>query len=192
MSWLREKYITLITQQDNMVKKKSYKKLYLTILRIGQDKVHEGVSYNQLKAELVKKGYDFDNDCIELSVKQWFYESFHHTGADNNPYSSVEDLNKHLDCSFILKGESCLKLLGYETSRNSWRNGIIAITLSLFAISIAIYINFFKAQNTANNDKTNNKNLTTVLTPAKNDTSKKENILPLNTVDTKKAKSSPN
>ena len=174
-----------------MAQKKSYKKLYLTILRIGQDKVHEGVSFNELKAELIKRGYDFDNDCIGLSVKQWFYESFHHTGADDNPYSSVQDLDNHLDCSFILKGESCLKLLGYETSKNSWRNGIIAITLSLLAISIAIYINFFKAPTTATNDNTINSNLTKVETPVNNDTSKKNKTLPIKSVDTTKAKSTP-
>jgi len=128
-----------------MAKPKSYKKLYLRILRIGVNRVHEGVTYNELKAELVKQGYDFENDCIELSVKQWFYDSFNHTGADDNPYTSVKDLENHLDCSFILKGESCLKLLSYETSRNSWRNGIAAITLSLIAVSVAIYINFWRS-----------------------------------------------
>lgn len=128
----------------------------MTILRIGQDKVHEGVSFNELKAELIKRGYDFDNDCIEISVKQWFYDSFHHTGADDNPYNSVNDLENHLDCSFILKGESCLKLLSYETSRNSWRNGIVAITLSLIAVSVTIYINFVRTVQTKNDNAPKN------------------------------------
>lgn len=136
-----------------MRKKKTYKKLYLKILKFGQIKVDKGLSYNDLKRELIQKGYDFDNDCIELAVKQWFYDSFHHIGADDNPYSNINDLNNHLDCNFILKGESCLKLLSYETSRNSWRNGLIAIGLSLTAISIAIYVNFVKSNSNHDNKK---------------------------------------
>src|SRR6266496_2104360 len=126
-----------------MAKKSSYKKLYLAILKIGQEKVHEGLSYNHLKEILIKRGYPFDNDCIELSVKQWFYDSFHHIGADDNPYITIRDLENHLDCNFILKGESCLKLIGYQTSKNSWRNGIIAIIISFLAIAYTIWHNQF-------------------------------------------------
>lgn len=93
-----------------------YKKLYLDILMIGQNSVNTGLSFNDLKCKLEQKGYDFKNDCIELAVKQWFYDSFHHRGADDNEYKTIEDLDNHLDCNFILKGESCLKLISYRAS----------------------------------------------------------------------------
>jgi hypothetical protein len=119
--------------------KKTYKELYLSMLEIGQERVHEGVSYNQMRETLVRKGYKFDNDCIELAVKQWFYDSFHHTGADDNPFLSVKDLDNHLHCSFILKGESCLKLLDYQTSSNGVRVGFIALFISVVAVAFTIY-----------------------------------------------------
>jgi len=118
---------------------KTYKTLYLAMLEVGQEKVQDGVSYNEIKALLSKERYDFENDCVELAVKQWFYDSFHHRGADDNPLLDVRDLDRHLDCKFILKGESCLKLLSYQTSRNSVRVGVIAALISMMAVGLTIW-----------------------------------------------------
>jgi hypothetical protein len=124
-------------------RKTTYDKLYLTILKIGQKKVHSGLSYNQLKKILIDKGYDFDNTCIELSVKQWFYDSFHHISS-HEELKTAHDIDGHADCAFILKGESCLKLLSYKTSRYSFRNGIIALIVSFTAVSYTIVHNTIK------------------------------------------------
>lgn len=118
---------------------KSYDKLYLDILKIGRKKVGEGLSYNNLKKDLIKKGYDFNNDCIELSVKQWFSDSFCHQGQEDNPYNSILDLDNHLDCNFILKGDPSLRLIEYDTSKRSKRVAILSLAVALFAIGITLF-----------------------------------------------------
>jgi hypothetical protein len=120
---------------------KNYDHLYLNILKIGQSKTETGLSYDVLKEELTKMGYDFENDCIELAVKQWFYDSFHHF-ACNEKYDSWEDLDNHADCNCILKGESCLMLLDYRNSNNSNRAAWIALGLGVLAVLLTIYQSF--------------------------------------------------
>jgi len=56
------------------------------------------------------------------------YDSFHHTGADDNPFLSVKDLD-NLSTAVLSEGESCLKLLDYQTSSNGVRVGFIALSL---------------------------------------------------------------
>lgn len=119
--------------------KHRYKKLYLDILKIGQNSVNTGLSFNDLKCKLEQKGYDFKNDCIELAAKQWFYDSFHHRGADDNEYKTIEHLDSHLDCNFILKGESCLKLISYRTSWFSMMTARFALGISLCAFLVGFW-----------------------------------------------------
>lgn len=121
------------------MKVKSYDRLYLDILKIGRKKVGEGLSYNELKDLLIKKGYDFENDCIDLAVRQWFCDSFCHQGQEDNPYNSILDLNNHLDCNFILKGDASLRLIEYDTSKRSKWVAIISLGVALFAIGITIF-----------------------------------------------------
>ena len=110
MKLTKEQFETVI----NDIKKNN--SLYIKILRIGQTLIDTGVSYNSLKKLLEKEGYNFENSCIELAVKQWFYDSFHHKGKDGK-LISLEDLDNHLDCNFILKGDSGLKLADHDTSK---------------------------------------------------------------------------
>tara|TARA_R110002049_G_scaffold133671_2_gene293072 strand:+ start:56 stop:421 length:366 start_codon:yes stop_codon:yes gene_type:complete len=119
---------------------KKYNTLYLDILKIGSIKLSDGLSYDVLKKELEKKGYDFENDCIELAVKQWFYDSFHHY-ADDNELTNVYDLENHLHCNFILKGASALKLIEFKTSRNRLRVAMCSLFIALIAIGFSIYLN---------------------------------------------------
>lgn len=121
------------------MKVKNYDRLYLDILKIGRKKVGEGLSYNELKEHLIKKGYDFENDCIDLAVRQWFCDSFCHQGQEDNPYNSILDLDNHLDCSFILKGDSSLRLIEYDTSKRSKWVAIISLCVALFAIGITLF-----------------------------------------------------
>jgi hypothetical protein len=119
--------------------KKKYDNLYLDIIKIGRDKVGEGLSYNKLKSLLEKKGYDFGNDCIELAVKQWFINSFHHRGEDNKPITELKDLENHPDCNFILKGESSLLLITHQKSKNALMISLCAIFLSFSAFMYKLY-----------------------------------------------------
>ena len=125
-------------------KKKNYADLYLDILKIGVDKAEIGLTFEELLDELYYKGYDTENDCIILAVKQWFYESFHHRGVEDNPYNSYEDLDRHKDCSFILNGDSCLRLIEYDKTKNStnagWFSLVISVLSILFTVLYAVYI----------------------------------------------------
>jgi len=119
--------------------KKNYDELYLQIIKIGRSRVNEGLSYNDLISELKCRGYDIKNDCVELAVKQWFYQSFNHYGADDNPYTCVKDLDNHQDCQFILNGDACLRLIEYDTSRKSTIAGYISLILALIAIWYTVW-----------------------------------------------------
>jgi len=120
-------------------KQPKYKKLYLDILKIGHNSVNTGLSFNDLKCKLEHKGYDFKNDCIELAVKQWFYDSFHHRGADDNEYKTIDNLDNHLDCNFILKGESCLKLISFRASWFSMMTARYALAIGLGAFLVGFW-----------------------------------------------------
>ena len=96
---------------------KSYDNLYIDILKTGRKNVKTGLSYNELKTEL-SEDYDFDCNCIELAVKQWFYDSFHHKGEEGQKIT-INQLDDHLDCQFVMNGDACLKLISFETSENN-------------------------------------------------------------------------
>ncbi len=119
--------------------KSNYDKLYLHILEIGQSKAESGMSYNELKEELTNLGYDFENDCIELAVKQWYFHSFSHF-ACHEPYATCEDLDNHQDCHCILNGDACLRLLEYKTSKNELRIARIALWISVAGIFLTIVL----------------------------------------------------
>jgi hypothetical protein len=135
-----------------LIKKDKYNELYLDILKIGQESVHTGLSYNKLKCKLELKGYDFENDCIELAVKQWFYDCFHHRGQEDIKCESIDDLEQHLECNFILKGESCLKLIGYRASWYSMMTARIALLISFGAFVIGAWNLSLKMQEDKQNE----------------------------------------
>jgi hypothetical protein len=121
------------------MKVRNYDRLYLDILKIGRKKVGVGLSYNELKELLIMKGYDFENDCINLAVRQWFYDSFCHQGLEDNQYNSILDLNNHLDCNFILKGDVSLRLIEYDTSKRSNFVAMISLGVAFSAICITLF-----------------------------------------------------
>ncbi len=117
---------------------RKYDTLYLTILEIGSECLSTGIKYNELIEILKGKGYDTSNDCIEIAIKTWFTDSFWHRGSDDNKYNGYDDLENHLDCNFILKGESCLKLLSYHNSMRSLAASRIARIIAIISIGISI------------------------------------------------------
>lgn len=123
-----------------------YDNLYIEILQIGRANVEGGVSYNKIKSELEKKGYDFENDCIELAVKRWFYDSFHHI-VEEHQNVAFKDFDQHITCNFIMTGDACLKLIALETSENNinlmkWSVGfaLLAVVLAILSIAVTIYL----------------------------------------------------
>lgn len=113
--------------------KKNYKKLYLHILEIGVEQLDTGLTYEELKCLLEKKGYNFSNNCIEIAVKQWFFDCFHHK-TSNDAIDNIDDIDDHLECSWILKGESCLILTEYKASSRNLNIAIIAIIISVVSL----------------------------------------------------------
>lgn len=120
----------------SLLQKSNYDNLYLDILKIGRERSTSGLSFNSLKCILTAKGYDMENDCIDMAVKQWFFDSFHHKNEKSKVLKSVNHLEKHLDCNFIMKGESCLQLIEHETAKRNLR---IALVAAFIAIASLIY-----------------------------------------------------
>jgi hypothetical protein len=133
-------------------RKKSYNTLYIDILKIGKKRVEDGLSYNILKRKLREKGYNLDgeNNCIELAAKEWFFDSFHHRGDDLSPVD-VEHFEGHHNCNFVMKGDACLKLIEYKSSR---RNIFIACIAAFIAALAFIYV-IYHDRNTKNVVSTN-------------------------------------
>lgn len=114
-----------------------YDNLYIEILKIGRTNVTDGLSYNKLKSELESKGYDFENDCIELAVKRWFFDSFHHILSDHHNVD-FSDFEEHSHCNFIMTGDACLKLIAFETSENNINLMKWSVKLALLASILAL------------------------------------------------------
>ncbi|MDR1725506.1 MAG: hypothetical protein LBR28_03845 [Bacteroidales bacterium] len=125
--------------------KKSYKKLYLHILKAGIKKLGSGLSYNELISELKKKGYDIDNDCIDKAIKHWFVDSFAHYDNTENGTEQIEmdtvKLENHKYCGCILKGKSCLAYLEYQNSRRTLKATGIAALIALIALLYTVFGN---------------------------------------------------
>lgn len=98
-------------------------KLFLRILQIGRDNISGGLRFCDLTDQLTKEGYTI-NSCTNRTLREWFYTSFFHEEAhcdkgNPNSYNDVSKLDEHRCCHFILKGDSCMKLLQYEESEIS-------------------------------------------------------------------------
>lgn len=127
---------------------KSYGKLYLHILEIGMKKVNEGLSYNELKSELQKKNYDFENDCIEKAVKHWLVQNFVHLDEDDNHCTKEIDTNlpnleEHKEFHFILKGDACLSLLNYQNANRTLTATKITLIIAVLALLYNCITSFF-------------------------------------------------
>jgi hypothetical protein len=110
--------------------------------------VNKGLSYTTLKLELENKGYDFNNSCVELAVKQWFVDNFNHyphrkeNGNIESEIVYIDEINvndiitleKHLECNFILSGQACLTLLECKNVKHTLMCTIIAIIIAFIAI----------------------------------------------------------
>lgn len=120
------------------MKNPNYDNLYIDVLKIGRKTAKDGLSYETLKQELTSKNYDFSCDCIELAIKQWFFDNFHHKGTDKKPVD-FDSFESHLTCNFIMKGDACLKLIDYENSKRNIWIAFISMFLAVISIAFSIY-----------------------------------------------------
>ncbi|MDV3871447.1 hypothetical protein [Sediminibacterium sp. RHBRASLY1] len=116
---------------------KVYDALYLDILIIGRANVETGLSYKILRKQLELKGYDFGNEYIETAVKVWYYDSFHHAEASHGNIK-FEDLDNHLGCNFVMKGDACLKLLSHKKSEFNNKLTLYSVVLAGIALIASI------------------------------------------------------
>lgn len=95
-------------------------KLYLRILQLGRENLTEGLKFNALITTLQQEGYTINN-CTNRSIREWFYNSFFHEEAhcQNGNFNNVQELDNHLNCGFVLKADTCMKLLQFEESEKS-------------------------------------------------------------------------
>lgn len=100
----------------------STQNIYKRVLEIGSECLECGISFNDLKQRLKDEGFDVDNECLNRCLREWFFSSFFHEEAKciKGEYK-IEELDKHLTCNFILKAETCLRILSYEEAENSNR-----------------------------------------------------------------------
>lgn len=97
--------------------------IYRRVLEIGSECLTCGISFNQLKERLTDEGYQFDDGgCLERCLREWFFNSFFHEEmACKHGTYNFNELNKHLTCNFIMKSDTCLKILSYQESEKSNR-----------------------------------------------------------------------
>lgn len=120
-----------------------YQELYLTILQIGQSKVNHGMTYNDLINELGFRGFNINNGCLKQAVKHWFYDAYFHITSKGEK-CTLDELEDHSECTFILKGESSLLLLEHDkinkTIRLAWMAILTAIAIGILSMIASWYI----------------------------------------------------
>lgn len=98
----------------------STQNIYKRVLEIGSECLECGISFTDLKQRLKDEGFDVDNECLNRCLREWFFNSFFHEETIcTHGNSSIKDLDKHLTCNFILKAETCLRILSYEEAEKS-------------------------------------------------------------------------
>lgn len=98
----------------------SAQNIYKRVLEIGSECLECGISFNDLKQRLKDENFDVENECLNRCLREWFFNSFfHEETVCSHGNSSIKDLDKHLTCNFILKAETCLRILSYEEAEKS-------------------------------------------------------------------------
>lgn len=98
----------------------STQNIYKRVLEIGSECLECGISFTDLKQRLKDEDFDVDNECLNRCLREWFFNSFfHEETVCTHGNSSIKDLDKHLGCNFILKAETCLRILSYEEAEKS-------------------------------------------------------------------------
>lgn len=121
--------------------------IYRRVLEIGSECLTCGISFNELKERLIDEGYQFDDGgCLERCLREWFFNSFFHEEmACKHGTYNFNELNKHLTCNFIMKSDSCMKLLTFKeaennraTSENNLKSVKKANLVAYIALTVAV------------------------------------------------------
>lgn len=120
-------------------RKTSYNDLYITILKIGKDRMEDGISINQLKKELILRGFDLSNDCTERATLHCFLCNFVHYDRNEHKLDGDVDLSNidgHENCNFILRSDSCLAIIEHETSVRNIKIAMTALFVAILSIIV--------------------------------------------------------
>ncbi|AMA49468.1 hypothetical protein [Flavobacterium covae] len=94
--------------------------IYQRVLEIGSECLECGISFNQLKERLKEEGFETENDCLDRCLREWFFNSFFHEEmVCDHGNMTIHTLKDHYGCNFILKAETCLRILSYEEAEKS-------------------------------------------------------------------------
>jgi hypothetical protein len=116
--------------------------IYKRVLEIGSECITCGISFNDLFNRLKSEHFEFDeNGCLERCLREWFWNSFFHEEAHCKHKDSQDDikqLNEHLTCKFILRAESCMKLLTFKESEQNQSTAEINFATAKKSNNVAI------------------------------------------------------
>jgi hypothetical protein len=131
---------------------KSYNKLFPDILKIGMEYINTGISYEEMKRELERKGYKFGdepNSCKESTIQNWFADNFSECVClfpkeqeTDQKLLLDEYFRKHSQCKFIIEGKACLTYLNHKDTRRSKIYCLLAFIGAAAALIFAILCHF--------------------------------------------------
>jgi hypothetical protein len=94
--------------------------IYKRVLEIGSECLECGISFNELKERLKKEEFEIENECLDRCLREWFFNSFFHEEmVCKHGNMTIHTLKDHYSCNFILKAETCLRILSYEEAEKS-------------------------------------------------------------------------
>lgn len=122
-------------------------KVYFKILEYGSNKLHEGITYPEIKSSLIKDGL-FHEGQDESYLLDWFNESFYHRESDCkcprtddcgcNQNDHCEKFDHKTNCKHHINSESCMNLLHLVESENNRDISTKSIKTAKYALWIAL------------------------------------------------------
>lgn len=125
-----------ITKQNNI----KPEMLYRRVLEIGSECITCGISFNSLYTDLVNENFDLENGCLKRCLREWFWNSFFHeeVHCNSGTYDKLSDLDKHANCKFVLRSESCMKLLTFRDTETNYKSIKLSNRTALIGLLVAI------------------------------------------------------
>ena len=141
---------------------KSTKNIYIDILKFGEDKMQNGISFVQVKEHLLSLGWEI-NIPFEQNLRFWFNAHFYNQefeaiifGADHNSiWQMFQTLQKYDAKPFVMSAKAYATLQDYEKLQETRKSaniakwiaiGSIALTLVVAVIQIAIQLYTTKSE----------------------------------------------
>lgn len=122
-------------------------KVYFKILEYGSNKLHEGITYPEIKENLINDGL-FREGQDQSYLLDWFNESFYHRESDCkcprtddcgcNQDDPCEKFDHNSNCKHHINSESCMNLLHLVESENNKEITDKSMRITKYALLIAL------------------------------------------------------